>query len=163
MGASVLGSLHGCSTHQLSTQPDRVLKVLREKDAVILSAVAPVIMKGNFPTDPAQRQQTLDRLMVQVDEFLSHSSEFAHGEFAKLFDLMYLAPTRILMTGLWSSWDKASEDDIEEFLVGWRDSSLNLFRMGYAQLTQLTTLVYYSDPANWSADIYPGPPQQIPS
>ena len=79
-----------------------------------------------------------------------------------LFDLMYLAPTRVLMTGLWSSWENASEEDIEAFLTSWRDSSINKLRMGYAQLAQLTCLVYYSDPASWTAEIYPGPPQHIP-
>ena len=162
LGASVLGSLHGCATHQLKTDSSRPLKILREKDALILSAVAPVALKGNFPTEPTARQQALDRFLVNVDEFLSHTSEFTHGELQKMFDLLYLSPTRILMAGLWSGWDNASADDIETFLADWRDSSFNLFRLGYAQLTQLTCLVHYSAPESWSADIYPGPPQHLP-
>ena len=161
MGAGMLGSLQGCATHQLATQPERALKVLREKDAAILSAVAPVIMKGNFPTEPTARQQKIDSLLIQVDTFLTKTSEFAHAQFAQLFDLISLAPTRVLLTGVWSNWENASEADVEGFLDGWRDSSFNLFRMGYAQLTQLTSLVYYSDPTSWTDDIYPGPPQQI--
>lgn len=163
LGASVLGPLQGCATHQLATQPERPLKILREKDAIILSAVAPVVLKGALPTEPAAKQKAIDSLLIQVDEFLLHSSEYAYGEFELLFDLMYLAPTRVLMTGLWSRWENASEDAIAAFLTGWRDSSINKLRMGYAQLTQLTSLVYYSDPASWSAEIYPGPPQHIPS
>jgi hypothetical protein len=163
MGAGMLGALQGCTTHQLATQPDRPLKVLRDKDAIILGAVAPVVLKGALPVDPAARRQAVDSLLIQVDEFLSHSSEYAHGEFEKLFDLLYLAPTRVLMTGVWSRWENASEADIEAFLTGWRDSRFNLFRVGYAQLTQLTSLVYYSDPASWTAGVYPGPPQHVPS
>lgn len=162
LGASMLGSLHGCATHQLKTDSTRPLKVLREKDAVILSAIAPVVLKGNFPVEPTARQQALDRFLVNIDEFLAHSSEFAHAEFAKLFDVLSLGATRVLMTGLWSGWDSASEEDIDQILVGWRDSSFNMFRIFYAQLTQLTCLVYYSAPESWSADIYPGPPQHIP-
>lgn len=161
LGASMLGSLHGCATHQLKTDSTRPLKVLREKDAVILSAIAPVVLKGNFPVEPTARQQALDRFLVNIDEFLAHSSEFAHAEFAKLFDALYLSVLRVPMTGIWSSWENASEEDIDAFLVDWRDSSFNLFRMGYAQLTQLTCLVYYSAPESWTADIYPGPPQHI--
>lgn len=163
LGASMLGSLQGCSTHQLASQPERPLKILREKDAIILSAVAPVVLKGALPTDPGARQQAIDRLLIQVDEFLLHSSEYAYGEFELLFDLMYLAPTRVLMTGLWRSWEHASEASIETFLADWRDSRINKLRMGYAQLTQLTSLVYYSDPASWDAGVYPGPPQHLPS
>lgn len=163
MGVSALGSLQGCSTHQLTSPTARPLQILREKDAIILSAVAPVVLKGALPEDPAARQQTIDSLLVQVDEFLVHSSEYAYAEFELLFDLLYLAPTRVLMTGLWSRWENASEQDIEAFLAGWRDSRINKLRMGYAQLTQLTSLVYYSDPASWTAGVYPGPPQHVPS
>lgn len=162
LGASVLGSLHGCATHQLKTDSSRPLKILREKDALILSAVAPVALKGNFPTEPTARQQALDRFLVNVDEFLSHTSEFTHGELAKMFDLLYLGPTRILMAGLWSGWDNASAEDIETFLTDWRDSSFNLLRMGYTQITQLCSLAYYCAPESWTADIYPGPPQHLP-
>jgi hypothetical protein len=162
LGAGVIGSLHGCAAHQPKTGTSGQLKILREKDAQILAAIAPVVLQGNFPTEAAARQQALDRLLVNIDEFLQHTSEFSHGEMAQLFDLLYLAPTRVLMTGIWSGWDNASDDDIEAFLVSWRDSRFNLLRMGYAQLTQLTSLVYYSAPDSWSADIYPGPPQQIP-
>lgn len=163
LGAGLLGNLHGCATHQLASQPERPLKLLREKDAIILTAVIPVILKGALPADPQERQQHIDAMLIRTDEFLVHSSEYAYGEFALLFNLMYMAPTRIMMTGLWSSWENASEDSIEEFLTGWRDSRINLFRMGYGQLTQLTSIVHYSDPGSWTDDIYPGPPQHIPS
>ncbi|HVL02324.1 MAG TPA: hypothetical protein VM553_21040 [Dongiaceae bacterium] len=162
LGAGLLGSLHGCATHQPKTASSQPMKVLREKDAVILSAIAPVVLKGNFPTEPAARQQALDRFLTDIDELLAHTSEYAHGELAKMFDLLYLMPTRGLMTGIWSDWQDASEEDIDAFLVDWRDSSFNLFRMGYAQLSQLTCLVYYSAPENWTAEMYPGPPQHIP-
>lgn len=163
MGAGMLGSLQGCATHPLASHPERPLKLLREKDAAIMSAVAPVILKGQLPDDPAQKQQSVDRLLVNLDEFLWHSSEYAHGEFKKLFDLMYLAPTRVMLTGIWSSWENASEEDVTEFLNNARDSSLNMKRLVYAQLTQLTSLVYYSDPQSWTDDMYPGPPQHVSS
>lgn len=162
LGAGLLGSLHGCATHQITTEPDRRLQVLREKDAVIMSAIAPVVLKGNFPTDPVARQQALDRFLVNMDAFLAGSSEFAHAEFAKLFDMLYLAPTRVLMTGIWSRWENASETDVEQFLIGWRESSFNLFRMGYTQLTAITSLVYYTAPESWTPAMYPGPPQHLP-
>ena len=163
MGAGILGSLGGCATHQLASSPDTKLKLLRQKDAVILSALAPVILKGNFPTEAAAKRAAQDRFLINVDEFLQHSSEYSQAQLTKMFDLLYLAPTRILMAGLWSGWDTASEEDLEDFLDDWRDSSFNLFRLGYAQLTQLTALVYYSDPQSRTPEMYPGPPQHIPS
>lgn len=161
LGAGALGSLQGCATHQLVSQPERPLTLLREKDAIILAAVAPVLLKGTLAEDAPARQQSLDRLLVQVDEFLQQSSEYTQGQLRMLFDLLYLPPTRALVAGVWRPWNQASEDDIEDFLTGWRDSRINLFRMGYAQLCQLGSLIYYSDSHNWG-DIYPGPPQHLP-
>lgn len=162
LGAGLLGSLHGCATHTLKTDRTRPLKVMREKDAAILAAITPVLMKGQFPTEPTARQQAIDRYLVNVDEFLSHSSPYTLDTLRQLFDLLWLGPSRVLMAGLWSDWDSAGDDGIEGFLLDWRDSSLNLFRFGYAQLCQLTSLVYYSTPESWSADLYPGPPQHLP-
>ena len=55
LGASVLGSLHGCATHQLKSDSTRPLKVLREKDAVILSAIAPVVLKEGMKREDAEK------------------------------------------------------------------------------------------------------------
>ena len=53
--------------------------------------------------------------------------------------------------------------NLQYFLENWRDSRFNTLRQGYILLTQLPTLAFYYQPENWNDQIYPGPPQHIPS
>ncbi|MAR91751.1 MAG: hypothetical protein SV765_03265 [Pseudomonadota bacterium] len=162
-GAGVLGSLQGCEPHQSSAVSAEPLGFLRQKDAIILSAVAPAVLQGNFPTDPATRQPVLDRLLVDIDRFIQHTSAETQKLVHELFDLLYLAPFRMLVAGIWPRWEAASEAQVLGFLERWQTSRFNTLRQGYVLLTQLPTLMYYDQPANWTDDIYPGPPQHIPS
>jgi len=165
-GAGLVGSIQGCNSNQVqSSTPSQPLQFefLREKDAIILGALSPVVLKGNFPEQAQEQQVVLDQLLLDIDQFLVNSSEFAHGQVHQLFDLLYFSLSRITLAGLWSSWEEASEEELQNFLNGWRDSRFNLLRQGYVLLTQLPTLAFYYQPNNWTDDIYPGPPQHIPS
>lgn len=165
-GAGMLGSLQGCSSHTIeddTTQAFHSLSYLRQKDAIILSAVAPAVLQGNFPTDPGTRQQKLDALLQDIDQFLIHTTPQTQKQVHELFDLLYLAPFRVLAAGVWPSWQEASEADVLAFLERWQTSRFNTLRQGYVLLTQLPTLMYYDQPDNWTDAIYPGPPQHIPS
>lgn len=164
--AGVLGSLQGCSSHTVENDAhtgSQTLQFLRKKDAIILSAVAPAVLEGNFPTDPAKRQQVLDQLMIDIDDFIVHTTAGTQKQVHELFDLLYMAPFRVMVAGLWPSWQEASVEEVSEFLEGWQTSRFNMLRQGYVLLTQLPSLMYYDQPANWTDDIYPGPPQHIPS
>lgn len=165
-GAGIIGSLQGCSSHTVENDAHtgtRTLTFLREKDAIILSAVAPAVLKGNFPTDPEARQQALSQMLVDMDDFILHTTEQTQKQIHELFDLLYLAPFRMMVAGLWPTWQEASVDEVTEFLENWQTSRFNMLRQGYVLLTQLPSLMYYDQPANWTDDIYPGPPQHIPS
>lgn len=165
-GAGLVGSLQGCSSHTVEGEDKSqslTLQFLREKDVIILSALSPVILKGNFPQQPEQQQKALDQLLIDIDAFVANTTEQTHGLVYQLFDLLYFAPSRIALGGLWSSWEEASEEELLSFLEGWRDSRFNTFRQGYILLTQLPTLAFYYEPKNWTDEIYPGPPRHIPS
>jgi hypothetical protein len=165
-GAGLIGSLHGCGSHSVEndtyTSPQS-LSFLRQKDAIILSAIAPVVLKGNFPQHKDDRQKTLNQLLTDIDHFVAHTTAPTQAQVHQLFDLLYFSLTRVTLAGLWPSWEEATEADIEAFLQGWQDSRFNTFRQGYVLLTQLPTLMYYYEPTNWADTIYPGPPQHIPS
>ncbi|MBA56981.1 MAG: twin-arginine translocation pathway signal protein [Pseudomonadales bacterium] len=165
-GAGVLGSLQGCSNHTVENDAhnrSQQLGYLREKDAIILSAVAPAVLQGNFPTEPEKRQQTLDRLLIDIDQFIQNTSPSAQKQIHELFDLLYLAPFRMLVAGIWPQWQDAGDEDVLAFLEDWQTSRFNTLRQGYVLLTQLPTMMYYDQPENWTDAIYPGPPQHIPS
>ena len=90
-----------------------------------------------------------------------HSSQFTQEAFADFLDDLYFAPTRILLTGIWRNWEAATPEQVDDFLVSWRDSYFNLLRGGYSQLTQLVSVVWYSQPEHWPTTKYPGPPKHI--
>lgn len=161
VGASVLAQLQGCQTPPVSTiATTDGWKLLRPKDRVILGAIAPVALAGAFPAD---RKTTLDTFLPQVDTFLFSTSLQNHAALHQLFDLLDLGVTRVMLAGVWRSWDKLDDAQIEDFLSGWRNSSMNQLRTGYAQLTQVLNLVWYAQPDNIAATIYPGPPPHLPT
>lgn len=156
-------TISGCATTRLSTPKDSTFTYLRAKDAEIFTAVVPAIIPAEFTGTQQENQAKLERFLPQLDRFLVHTSEFTQTAFADFFDDLYAAPTRILLTGIWRSWDQATPEQVNEFLVSWRDSYFNLLRGGYGQLTQLISVVWYSQPENWPAANYPGPPKHIPA
>ncbi len=150
-----------CTTTQVKRSATSEFKYLREKDIIILKAITPAVIPAEFTGTDAENQAKLDRFMPQVDTFLVHSSNFTQVAMEDLFDQLYFAPTKILLTGLWTRWENATPEQVNEFLIDWRDSSFNLLRGGYSQLTQLVTVIWYSQPENWPATHYPGPPEHI--
>ncbi|OUS24988.1 hypothetical protein A9Q99_22340 [Gammaproteobacteria bacterium 45_16_T64] len=155
--ASLVSGLTGCAAKPLSETAES-LKLLRPKDVVILTALAPIVLGNAIPTEPEARAIAIDKAVRNTDDFLFRSSEFNHGALAELFDLLSLAPTRIALAGVWSPWETASDSAKKQFLVNWRDSSFGLFRTGYTQITQLLSISWYKDPQSWTPDMYPGPP-----
>lgn len=156
-----LGTTGCTTTSQLEAPADSRFKFLRSKDVVILTALSPAILPAEFSGNRAESQAKLDQFLPQLDKFFLHSSNHTQVAVADLFDQLYFAPTRILLTGMWTSWENATPQQIDSFLLSWRDSSFNLFRGGYGQLTQMVTTVWYAQPQNWPATHYPGPPEHI--
>lgn len=156
---STLGATSGCASKPPSPMRKARLKVLREKDAVILTALFPVILAGNFPRQEPDKSARAELLIQHMDGFLARSSHFNHAALHELFDLLSFAPTRIAAAGMWRDWSVASEDELNDFLINWRDSRFNLLRMGYCQITQLTATVYYTLPESWTNGVYPGSPR----
>lgn len=163
VGASTLAQLQGCAsvpaTSASTSTNNKSWKLLRPKDRAILGAVAPIALGNAFPQD---RQAALDTFLPQVDNFLFSTSTANHAALHQLFDLLDLGVTRVLLTGVWGSWENLSDEQVDDFLNGWRNSSMNQLRLGYAQLTQVLSLVWYAQPTNIPTSIYPGPPAHIP-
>lgn len=164
VGATTLAQLQGCqsmSIENAASTPDQTgWKLLRPKDRVILGTVAPVALAGAFPAD---RQTALTAFLPQIDSFLYSTSRANHAALSQLFDLLDMRVTRLMLTGMWRRWEDMTDPQLEEFLTSWRDSSMNQLRLGYAQLTQVLSLVWYAQLSNVDNAIYPGPPPHVPT
>lgn len=164
------GLVQGCSSSAqrepvtvYRNQNPITLQFLRQPDVVLLSAIIPAVLAGNFPAAPAEQQRVLTNVLIGLDDFLGATSAYTHQQVHQLFDLLSMKVSRGLLTGVWADWSAVDTDEVERFLRRWQHSRFNTFRQGYQLLTQLPTLVYYAQPPHWTPAIYPGPPSHQPT
>jgi hypothetical protein len=150
--AGVTASLTGCS----ASVPAAGLKVLRESDLPFLRALVPVMLEGTVPAE--KMPQAVTGTLQSLDYSLHRLSPEMLKLTLQLFDVLALPITRGPLTGVWGSWEKASAQDIREFLARWENSSISLLKMGHASLLQLVMMAWYGRPESWAHCGYPGPP-----
>lgn len=150
LGASVFlgtASLIGCSKQT----PSADYQVLRDDDLPLLRALIPVVLAGTQATE-ALVLHSLDGKLAALSPAMLKLTR-------QLFDVLSLPLTRGPLTGIWGSWNEASNTAVEVFLARWGGSSLNLLRQGHASLLQLLSMAWYERPEAWAACGYPGPPK----
>ena len=151
--AGVTASLSGCS----ASVPATGYNVLRASDLPSLRAIIPVVLEG--AVRPEALLAAVDATLLGVDNNLQQLSPELLKLTQQLFDVLAMAVTRGPLTGIWGSWENASQADIQQFLKRWEHSSLDLLRMGHASLLQLILMAWYARPQSWAHCGYPGPPQ----
>lgn len=151
--AGGIASLSGCS----SDTSAQGYQQLRESDLPMLRRVIPVLLAD--AVSQTRQADTLSGVLQALDNNLNHLSPSLNRQVLQLFDLLTLGVTRGLLTGIWSSWEDASDDAIRAFIKRWDGSVLMLLRQGSSVLSNLTLLSYYATPASWAQCGYPGPPQ----
>ncbi len=157
IGAGV-SSLSGCS-QQVDT--DNGYRVLRRDDVYFLGAIAPAILTTlGYPG--GLQDDARGRLISKLDEIMSVLSHHSRKQLILLLDLMNSAPTRVAVGAPWHPWYEADLADAERFLQHWRNSSMGIKRMGYAGITKLFCMAWYSQPESFTVSGYPGPPQRAP-
>jgi len=150
--AGLGASLSGCS----ATFSARGFRVLRSTDLVFLQALVPVMLAGSI--SHTSLPGATDATLHTLDNNLAHLSPELLKLTLQLFDVLAMPVTRGPLTGLWSSWEKTTPDQIRYFLHRWQNSSLSLLRMGHASLLQLVMMSGYEKPELWPHCGYPGPP-----
>jgi hypothetical protein len=132
---------------------------LTPDDRLIVGAIAPVMLAGALPEDAAAHGDAVDDVVLGVDIGISGLPPATQAELRELLDLLNLAPARVLLAGLWSSWPEASAAEIADFLEGWRTSWFALLRSAYLGLHELILAAWYGNPQSWPRVGYDGPPE----
>ncbi|ROZ86165.1 twin-arginine translocation pathway signal protein [Pseudomonas neustonica] len=145
-------SLTGCTSEHAAPQ----FKVLRESDLPLLAALYPAII-GPHPAF-AESSDAIAKASAQLDWTLERTSPFVQKSILDLLGLLSMPVTRGPLTGVWGDMAKASPDQIEAFLLRWRDSRFDMLRQGQKTLTQLLQMSWYALPQSWATTGYPGPP-----
>lgn len=150
--AGLGASLSGCSSNMAASG----FAALRNGDLLFLRALIPVMLDGAVAVE--RLPSAVDGTLKGLDESLNHLSPEMLKLTRQLFDVLGMAVTRGPLTGIWSSWENASADDIRRFLERWENSSLSLLRMGHSSLQQMVMMAWYTRAESWAHCGYPGPP-----
>lgn len=130
---------------------------LREDDLPMLRRLIPTVLAGALPT--TQQAAGIEDVLLALDNNLNRLSPSLNRQVLQLFDLLTLSVTRGPATGIWGSWENASDEAVQAFLIRWENSSFALLQQGQSALTNLILLSCYSSSASWPQCGYPGPPR----
>lgn len=164
-GSIALSTAHitACTSHAIKSPLNGIEKspyqFLTKQDAVMLSAILPVMVATNWPNTSIERRSAEAQTLQRIDLFLSRLGHHNLSEVRKLFDLLQFTPARGLSTGIWSSWENASNKEVNQFLNRWKFSAISLFNSGYNALSDILCFAWYSAPENTANAGYLGPPE----
>lgn len=151
--AGAAASLSGCSA---DSPPQAGFTTLRGDDMPFLLALIPVVLAGAVPQ--GQMPAALQGTLKNIDDGLAQVSPAMLKLTRQLLDVCSSGLTRGPLTGVWGRWENARPEQVEAFLLRWRDSSLDLFKQGHSAILQLILMAWYSCPESWAHCGYPGPP-----
>lgn len=138
---------------KLSFSVEAPTRYLNLDDQLLLSVLIPVFA-GELANQPKIQQ-----VIINIDSAIVRLPEGTQVELRELFDLLTSAMGRLLLAGVWLNWQRASRQDLDVFLTGWRESSLSLLQQGYLGLHQLISGSVYAESDTWGESGYPGPPK----
>ncbi len=138
--------------------PGTAYRVLDARGAGGVEALIPAVLAGSLPADGPERASAVREVVEGFDRAVSGLSPAVQREIDELLSLLRYAPTRVVLAGVWSSWEHASFESVAAFLARWREARFDLQRAGYQALTQLIQAAWYGNPRSWPAIGYPGPP-----
>jgi len=141
-----------------SAAKESTFAYLTAADAAMLARVVPIMLEGALPKDRAQFNAAVGEILHGIDVTLAHQALSVRGEIQGLFGVLTKTITRSLVAGIWTSWDKATNQDIRDFLSSWRNSRLDTLRTGYIGLNNLIVGSWYGNPKSWARIGYGGPP-----
>ena len=132
---------------------------LSAEEGQLIAKLARVLLAPYLSVVPSQQIQVGLNTAAQVDRLVSTLSPAVQAELHQVFELLGLAPTRLLLTGLWRDWDRVSLPEAVGALENLAYSTLSLKRRMYKGLNQLIAAAFFGSEAGWAVVGYPGPPQ----
>jgi len=134
------------------------LRALSNKDAACIAALAGAVLKSILPDDAAARLVAINEVVEAFDRTVAGLSPAVQTEMEELLSLLTFSVTRRFVAGVAKPWDQASEQDVSNFLDGWRQSRFALLQQGYQALVRVIMACWYGNPLSWGKIGYTGPP-----
>lgn len=159
---TLAASIANASTHfqpnNMAQNDTTAYRFLDTAAAEFFTALFPVVLAKK-----SLDKTTSDHLLLALDDLIYHFNAFNQKQMQQLFDVMAFAPVRLVAGAQWASWTEANSNDVQAFLVGWRDSRFELKRMGYLSICKVINLCWYAREDAFADIGYPGPPVKIPT
>jgi len=156
---STVATLTGCSS---PLEQNSEYKFLQPNDREFFAALIPVVLNKSFPGD-LTHEAGIKSTLLALDDLIYTLQYHNRIQMRQLFDALAMAPIRVMAGASWASWKDMSHEQINDFLIGWRDSMIQPKRMGYVSLSKLIGMCWYSQPESFVSTGYPGPPTKIPT
>jgi hypothetical protein len=131
---------------------------LTAADTSALTRIIPVMLSGALPQNQEERNAAIGEIVRGVDITIGYQSPSVRDEISALFRLLTKGVMRALVAGVWTTWDKASDQEVREFLASWRNSRLSILRSAYIGLNNLIVGSWYGNPKSWARIGYAGAP-----
>jgi hypothetical protein len=131
---------------------------LTAQDRAILAALAPAMLAGAWPADPAKATAEALILLRGIDTALMGMPPRVRDDMRKLFGLLGRQAGKLLVAGSLTGWAQVDPQRAGTMIQGWRDHALALLQQAYGGLHDLTMGVWYGNPDHFADCGYPGPP-----
>jgi hypothetical protein len=156
---STVATLTGCTS---PLEKDSEYKFLLPEDREFFAALIPVVANKSFPGE-LSHDAAIERTLLALDDLIYTLQEFNRKQMRQLFDALSIPAIRVAAGAAWADWKDMTPEQVNDFLIGWRDSSIQMKRMGYVSLSKLIGICWYAQPEAYAASGYPGPPKKIPT
>ena len=167
-GVAVTGKLFWVSSEEFVPEiftDDSSWLFLEPDDRLVLAMITPVLLDGvNGDVIALQQSNKLrgEHLVIYLknfDQALTMLSTTQQKEFKELLKTLRSMLGRVVMAGIWTSWNNASAETIDKMLHNWRTSFIDLLKVAYIGLKELSYATWYGNPDSWQGIGYPGPPE----
>lgn len=156
---STIATLTGCTA---PLEQNSEYKFLQPNDREFFTALIPAVLNKSFPGELSQ-DAAIKRTLLALDDLIYTLQYHNRNQMRQLFDALSLAPIRVAAGAAWADWKDMSPKQVNDFLLDWRDSSLQPKRNGYVGISKLIGICWYAQPESFVATGYPGPPIKIPT
>ncbi|WP_370262105.1 hypothetical protein [Limnobacter sp.] len=158
-GALLAGGAGWLGKHFAKVQIVPGQPVVQPQHYPMLRAVAAGLLEGALPQGGVSG--ALDRA---VQSFIVSSQTLAaaaQSELGQLLNILENPVGRRLIADLGSDWEQATPAQVQRFLADFRDHPIPALQPGYHALHDLMMASWYSQPSEWEAMAYPGPPFKL--
>lgn len=154
--ALVLGTGAGLGEAQAQVVPPA--SALDEASLAIVRVWVPVVLGASaLPADPVARQATINLVAQRSGEIVSNYPPLNQAGIVGLFNTLKAGP-QIFNPAFPATWEAMPASLLAALLEGLRVSQVASQRSIFSALMGLIPNAHYSNPINWPAISYPGPP-----